>query len=129
MVVLDTHIWLWWINQDPKLKPIWLNHIEQAAIVGISAISLFEVSWLEKHNRIVLSCPLVEWFEKALNGSGVELLPITPEIAAQTVNLPEHHRDPQDSIIIFTSLVHNALLLSADGKFQLYSELKNKLVS
>ncbi len=58
MVILDTHIWLWWINQDTKLKTVWLECIEQADQVGISAISLFEVSWLVKHNRIGLSCSL-----------------------------------------------------------------------
>lgn len=129
MVILDTHIWLWWINKDSNMKSIWLDHIEQASSVGVSAISLFEVSWLEKHNRITLSIPLMEWFDKALNGSGIELIPITPEIAFQAANLTEHHSDPQDRIIISTSLVHNALLLSADGKFQLYSELKDRLAS
>ena len=129
MVILDTHIWLWWINQDTKLKTVWLECIEQADQVGISAISLFEVSWLVKHNRIGLSCSLVEWFDKALDGSGVQLIPITPKIAFQAVNLPEHHRDPQDRIIISTALIHEALLLSADGKFKLYSDLKDKLIA
>ena len=129
MVILDTHIWLWWINQDTKLKTVWLECIEQADQVGISAISLFEVSWLVKHNRIGLSCSLVEWFDKALDGSGVQLIPITPKIAFQAVNLPEHHRDPQDRIIISTALIHEALLLSADGKFKFYSDLKDKLIS
>jgi PIN domain nuclease of toxin-antitoxin system len=40
MIILDTHIWLWWLNQSPKLKTTWLEHIEQAKQVGVSAISL-----------------------------------------------------------------------------------------
>ena len=128
MIVLDTHIWLWWINQHPKLKAIWVEQIESADQVGVSAISLFEVSWLDQHERIQLSTPRNEWFDKALTGSDIALIPITPEIASQAVDLPEHHNDPQDRIIIATALNHNALLLSADGKFKFYTELEDKLI-
>lgn len=47
MIILDTHIWLWWVNQDTELlKPLWMETIEQADKVGVSAISLFKVAWL-----------------------------------------------------------------------------------
>ncbi len=128
MTVLDTHIWLWWINQTSKLKTTWLKHIEQSEQVGVSAISLFEVAWLNRHNRIELPCPRNEWFDKALVGSDIQLIPVTPEIAGQAVDLQEHHSDPQDRIIIATAIIHNALLLSADGKFKFYTELGDKLI-
>ena len=101
------------------------NKLDQA---GVSAISLFEVAWLDRHNRIELPCPRLQWFEKALSGSQIQLVPITPEIAGQAVDLPEHHSDPQDRIIIASALFHNALLLSADKKFKLYSEIQDKLI-
>lgn len=128
MIVLDTHVWLRWINQNSELKTTCLDHIEQADQVGVSAISLFEASWLDRHNRIQLPGPRNEWFDKALSGSDIQLIPITPEIASQAVDLPEHHSDPQDRIIIATALIHNALLLSTDGKFKLYTELEGKLI-
>jgi PIN domain nuclease of toxin-antitoxin system len=129
VIILDTHVWLWWVNQDLNLlKPTWLEHIEQAEQVGVSAISLFEVAWLEQHNRIQLPCDRLTWFTKALSGSDIQLFPISPEIADQAVSLYEHHSDPQDRIIIATALIHNALLLSADGKFKLYTELSGKLI-
>lgn len=56
MIILDTHVWLWWVNQDSQMKEIWVESIEQADQVGVSAISLFEVSWLGQHKRIELSC-------------------------------------------------------------------------
>lgn len=69
MIVLDTHIWLWWVNNDSfNLKPEWLNRIQGSEEVGISAISCFEVAWLERHERIALPCPRQEWLEKALGG-------------------------------------------------------------
>ena len=129
MIVLDTHVWLWWMNGHNSLKENWRAQIENADHVGVSAISLFEVAWLDAHKRIQLSQPTNQWFEKALSSSGVELLPITPEIASLAVALDEHHSDPQDRLIIATALVHQALLLSADEKFKLYKELSGKLIS
>jgi PIN domain nuclease of toxin-antitoxin system len=129
MIVLDTHIWFWWINKDyQNLSDIRREKIENAERVAVSAISCFEMAWLERHRRVSLSCPLSGWFEKALTESGVELLSITPNIAMRAVNLYEHHSDPQDRIIIASAIEHNASLMSDDGKFPLYSELTGKLL-
>ena len=129
MIVLDTHIWLWWINNDQhSMGMTRQQQIENAEIIAVSAISCFEVAWLERHLRISLPCQPAEWFEKALHHSGIVLLPITPAIAARAVNLPEHHSDPQDRIIIASALEHNARLMSDDGKFVKYSELKERLL-
>ncbi len=49
-------------------------------------------------------------------------------IAGIAVDLPEHHSDPQDRIIIATALRYDAQLMSADGKFPLYKELADKLL-
>jgi PIN domain nuclease of toxin-antitoxin system len=97
--------------------------IEVADKVAVSTISCFEVAWLERHGRIVLPCDRNSWFEKALQGSGVILLPITPQIAGLAVDLPEHHSDPQDRIIMATALAHEGQLMSVDRKFFLYEEL------
>jgi PIN domain nuclease of toxin-antitoxin system len=129
VIVLDTHVWIWWVNQDAaQLKPGWIERVEGDEDVGVSAISCFEVAWLERHGRIGLSCPREEWFDKALSGSGLLLLPITPAIASRAADLPEHHRDPQDRIIIATALVHDATVLSMDAKFALYEELGARLL-
>lgn len=129
MIVLDTHVWLWWINRDAtRLKPAWTARIESAELVGVSAISCFEVAWLIHHGRIELPTPEDEWFDKALPGSGITLLPITPQIARTAVQLPEHHRDPQDRLIIATALIHDATLISVDDKFLHYAELSGHLL-
>jgi len=129
MIILDTHIWLWWVNEDiDRIGQIRNDLIQCTDIVAVSAISCFEVAWLEAHGRIELPCGRTIWFEKALEGSGINLLPITPAIASIAVDLPEHHNDPQDRIIIATALRHDAQLMSADGKFPLYKELADKLL-
>ena len=129
MIILDTHIWLWWVNSEAAA--LCANRkalIESADMVAVSAISCFEIAWLERHGRIVLPCDRSSWFEKALQGSGIMLLPITPQIAGMAVDLPEHHCDPQDRIIIATALAHDGQLMSSDRKFPLYEELARRLL-
>lgn len=124
MILLDTHIWLWWLNESTaELGKKWSEVISTSACIGVSAISCFEVAWLARHGRIELSANLVEWFDKATTGSGIEIVPITPAIAVAAVALPEHHNDPQDRLIMATALVNNLQLISADSKFNLYREL------
>ena len=58
MIVLDTRIWLWWINQDQdRIKPAWTARLDRTEQVGVSAISCFEVAWLTRHGRIELPDP------------------------------------------------------------------------
>lgn len=129
MIVLDTHIWLWWINNDAdRLGRARIELIQSADVVAVSAISCFEVAWLDRHGRIELPCSRQAWFEKALEGSGIVLIPITPEIATTAVELPEHHRDPQDRLIIASAIVNKAQLMSADRLFLQYHEIEHILI-
>jgi len=71
MIVLDTHIWLWWLNDEKsQLGEEWTGIISTSANTAISAISCFEVAWLERHGRIELPMTLADWFDKATTGSG-----------------------------------------------------------
>lgn len=102
--------------------------IESNDTVAVSAISCFEVAWLARHQRINLLMGATDWFARALDDSGIVLCPITPVIAEIAVNLPEHHRDPQDRLIIATAIAHQANLISSDRKFLQYAELTGKLL-
>lgn len=130
MIVLDTHIWIWWLTPDDKsLKQSWRDAITNADEIGVSAISCFEMAWLVHRGRVEIPIALDAWFAAALDGSGVCLLPVTPRVARLAVELPEHHRDPQDRIIIATAIANDARLLSADGHFGAYEELEGRLIS
>jgi len=88
MIIMDTHIWLWWINEDFDILGQARNDLIQSEeMVAVSAISCFEVAWLDAHNRIQLPCKRTNWFEKALEGSDINLLPITPAIENNGVRL------------------------------------------
>jgi PIN domain nuclease of toxin-antitoxin system len=129
MIVLDTHAWIWWVNEDEEAgKCQWRDLVSDADHVAVSSISCFEVAWLAQHGRIKLHLPMQEWFKKASSGSGIEIQDITPQIAEMAVTLPEHHSDPQDRLIMATAIVHRAQLISADGKFAEYDALAKLLV-
>ncbi len=129
MIVLDTHIWHWWVNQIPgKLSPEIIALIEEADEVGISAISCLEMAWLVHHGRIDLNMPFDYWFSQIQHSTDIQILPVTDRISIQAVTLPEHHKDPQDRIIIATTLFYDARLISFDPAFLIYRELDGRLL-
>lgn len=130
MIVLDTHIWYWWINNDfGRLPKEIIEIIEDSPDVGVSAVSCFELALANKKGRVELSLPLSKWFERALSGSDIDLLALTPEIASRAAGLTEVHRDPFDRIIIATTLEVDGSLVSVDGHFPSYPELSGRLLS
>jgi PIN domain nuclease of toxin-antitoxin system len=55
MIIMDTHIWLWWVNEEIDfLGQVRNDLIQNEEMVAVSAISCFEVAWLDAHNRIEL---------------------------------------------------------------------------
>jgi len=97
MILLDTHIWVWWVHGDEKLSPDQLEVIQsnEEGIIGISAISLWEVAKLVENGRLELPVSLEKWFAQALNYPGVRVIDLTPEIATESTRLPgEFHKDP-----------------------------------
>ena len=60
--------------------------------------------------------------------TGISLIPITPSVAIAAAELPEHHKDPQDRIIIATALTHGGFLMSSDHYFSQYEEIVDRLL-
>ena len=129
MILLDTHIWHWWINQIPnRISANIIDLIEHADDVAVSAISCFEMAWLVRHERIDLGCEFEHWLKDVEEAQCLRFLPVTPPIASLAVSLPEHHKDPQDRLIIATAIVEDTQLLSFDTAFPAYAELQGRLV-
>jgi PIN domain nuclease of toxin-antitoxin system len=75
IVVLDTHIWVWWLNDKfSYLSKHQIDCIEQTERVAVSVISCFEIAQLVKRGRLVLPMPVNEWLQEALLPSGIDLL-------------------------------------------------------
>ena len=123
MIVIDTHIWIWWVNGSPNLKPSQLHQLiaNQSQGIGISVISCWEVAMLVEKGRITLTFAVADWVNQALQYPGVRLLPLTPRIAVESTQLPgTFHQDPADRIIVATARTHNCKLLTVDSKILAY---------
>ena len=58
MIVLDTHVWIWWIRgSHPSFRASWLEAIAVTKEVGVAAISCFETSWLVNKKRVEIAAP------------------------------------------------------------------------
>lgn len=127
MIVLDTHIWVWWVHGDAKLNEDhlkWLTEHETDGL-GISAFSTWEVAKLVENNRLTLPCPIREWFEQALAYPGIRLLNLTWQIALESTQLPgSFHKDPADQIIVATARIYDCPLLTVDEKILNYPYVK-----
>lgn len=129
VIVLDSHLWFWLVTQEfDRFPDDWRDRIETAERVGVAAISCYEIALAHQRGRLELPCIAAEWFEEALEPAGIELLPLTPQIACRAVELSPVHKDPFDRIIIATALEHQALLASIDGIFKQYAELNDVLM-
>jgi len=128
MILLDTHIWVRWLISNDVGSSI-SDLIEKSDKVAVSAISCWEVVYLVKRGRMEIPISLENWLKAALDRSGVFCLPVDRDIAVLSARLPDYHRDPADRIIIATSITHELPLISFDGEFHKYSELKQLLIS
>ncbi len=127
MIVLDTHIWIWWVHGSDRLTQTQLDVIEanEDGVIGVSAISLWEIAKLVENGRLELPVSLEKWFTQALNYPGVQIIELTPEIATESTRLPgEFHRDPADQIIVATARVMKCKLVTSDEKILNYSHVK-----
>ncbi len=125
-LLLDTHVWIWLMegaaDLSRKHQKI-VNEAAQNSYVGIAAISVWEVGMLAMKGRIRLEKPVLSWIKDALALPGIELLPLTPEIAVESTQLPnDFHGDPADRLIIATARLHQLTLLTHDGKIIDYAK-------
>ncbi|RMI12730.1 MAG: type II toxin-antitoxin system VapC family toxin [Calditrichaeota bacterium] len=91
----------------------------------MSAISCWEIAKLVEYGRLELPCSLKEWFDQALSYPGIYLLPLTPEIAIESTQLPGNfHRDPADQIIVATARVYDCPLITSDKKILSYPHVE-----
>lgn len=116
MIVLDTHVWLWMHDNDARLSATARQSISAAGVVGIPAICFWEVAMLDRYGRITIKEPVVDWLKIASTREKIRVLPITPEIAAESAAVGLPHGDPADRLIVATALAHGAPLVTKDGK-------------
>ena len=118
--LLDTHVLLKWVWQDPSLKK---QHQEITASLSaenpgvISDISLWEIATLYSLSRITLELPLRDFLERVSAPPLVRRIGITTAIATEVAALPDSfHRDPADRLIVASARVLGTTLLTQDKR-------------
>ena len=125
LLLLDTHVWIWMMEgAKNELSSTTVALIEDAggrSELLVSAISVWEVAMLEAKRRITLSTSVHEWVSAALTARGLRLAELTPEIALESSRLPgDSHGDPADRIIVATTRVLGATLVTCDEQILTY---------
>lgn len=127
MIILDTHIWIWWVGENSDLTKEYQDLIRsrQEQGIGVSSISCWEIALLHAKQRLNLSLPVLQWLETSLSLPNIVLLPLSPRIAVESNNLPdEFHKDPADRIIVATARVYDCPLVTYDSKILQYQHVK-----
>jgi PIN domain nuclease of toxin-antitoxin system len=117
-----THIWIFWEADPQRLRSSHRAILERTeGRFAVSIISCWEIAKLVQYRRLDLDRPVGEWLNSALSRPGLELLPISPEIAVESAQLPEpFHRDPADQLIVATARIRRIPLLTEDSKILAY---------
>ena len=113
MILLDTHVLLWLLLGDRRLKAPVRRRIATAREVGVSAITFWEVPTLVRLGRLRAVEPVGGW-RGAVLSLGITDIPIDSEIAWNAGAMHHAHGDPADRLIMATSLARSAKLVTAD---------------
>lgn len=123
MIVLDTHIWIWWMTGDTRLTTEQSSaiaaHLESG--IAICVISCWELAMLVQRKRIVLSLDVEVWLNQALSHPALKVVDLSPRLIVESVRLPgDFHRDPADQLIVATARMLGCPLVAVDEKILAY---------
>ena len=117
MIVLDTHAFLWWRDESPRLSETARTEIEEAGRIGVPTACCLEIATLDRCGRITLAGGATRWIRAALADPRVEEIPLTAEIAIEAGRLPDTFPgDPVDRVVYATSAVTGSRLVTRDRR-------------
>jgi PIN domain nuclease of toxin-antitoxin system len=125
MILLDTHIWIWWVDDSPRLSQRHRQIIQERQDdgLGISIYSCWEIAKLVEYGKLELKFSIEDWLEIALSYPNLHALDLTVPIIIKSTQLPGFHKDPADQIIVATSILLEIPLLTADRKIIDYPDV------
>jgi len=119
-VLLDTHAFLWWADDDRRLSARARQAIADAADAFLSVASCWEIAIKVSRGRLTLPKPVERFLPEQLGMNRVQLLSIDLDDVARVATLPFHHRDPFDRLLAAQALGEELTLVSADPVFRKY---------
>jgi len=128
MVLLDTHVLIWWVSSPEKLSNKAIEAINKAKSgeILVSSISIWELFMLVKKGRLELNMDTQSWLDKVVVVCEIQFVPVDNQIAAKSVNLPgEFHDDPADRIIVASARENGAVLITKDERIIKYPHVRS----
>ncbi len=120
-VLFDTHAFLWIISNDPRLSPSARDTFSrQENEIILSVASVWEILLKAATGKFPFPQPVGRFLRTELRKTSVTVLPILLQHVLRLEDLPAHHRDPFDRIILAQALEEEIPVVSADPKFRLY---------
>jgi PIN domain nuclease of toxin-antitoxin system len=120
-LLLDTHTFLWFIDDDPRLSETAARHIgDPAARVLVSVVTAWEIAIKVSTGKLTLDRPLTRLWPESLAQNEFEILDVRSEHVMALSPLPLHHRDPFDRLLIAQAISDRLQLVSADAAFDAY---------
>jgi PIN domain nuclease of toxin-antitoxin system len=128
MIVLDTHVWIWWVSNPDHLSKEARTLIDKAVMekkIYISSMSCWEVAMLVSKGRLQLTVEVEDWIRASEALPFIQFVSVTNAIALKAVRLPlKSLIDPIDRIIIATALVLDLVLITKDKKIRKEAPVK-----
>ena len=120
-VLLDTHVFLWWITDDRRVSPRASEVIADGRNdLLFSVASGWEIAIKASHGRIELPAPMERFLIEQLWENRIDVLPIQMSHALHVHALPHHHRDPFDRMLVAQARLEKLPILSADVRIAEY---------
>jgi PIN domain nuclease of toxin-antitoxin system len=119
-ILLDTHTFLWFINDSPELSSSAADLLESDVDLLLSTASLWEIAIKVSLNKLTLPDSYEQFIPQQITLNNIEILTITFEHLTVVSSLPFHHRDPFDRLLIAQSISENLQIVSVDTQFDRY---------
>ena len=129
MIVLDTHILVWWVSGDSQISRKAIQAIENEingdGDILVSSITAWEVSMLVDKDRLTLTMDVDAWLQTVNDIDCVSFVAVDNKVAVESTRLPgEFHKDPADRMIVSLARSMSAPLVTADEKILNYKHVK-----
>ncbi len=118
-VLLDTHTFLWAIIDEKKLSPR-VRRVMASSELWWSVVSLWEAIQKAQMGKLSLPLPAGPFLTGELSSNHVRLLPVSLSHVLRVEELPLHHRDPFDRLLIAQSIEEGWPIVTADPWFARY---------
>lgn len=119
--LLDTHVLLWWLTDDPQLSPQSRTIImDEANTILVSSASAWEIATKHRLGKLEIGAIVVPRFNELVQLDGFEHLPITYLHTLKAGSYPVEHRDPFDRMLAAQSDLEAAVLITRDTAFEAF---------